>query len=144
MNYEFSLLRKFPFGKQPGFVYILESPSIAAVKVGYSKKPLERARDLQAGNPDLKLMLFFPGSRTVETMIHKKFKRSRLGREWFKFSNKHFGDFVTEVTGCALFSNLLNGGLWVHDDLRPAMDKLTEEIKSHFDELRQNIKFQPC
>ena len=56
------------------------------VKIGYSKDPENRMKQLQTGNPlKLKLLGYIPGDLSQEALFHAYFKATRLpDSEWFK------------------------------------------------------------
>ena len=78
-----------------GFIYFIgsEGKDFNYVKIGYSKKPDNRLKQLQTGSPvKLKVLLKFEGNLNLEAKLHRKFKNSRLEGEWFRISSslKHY------------------------------------------------------
>ena len=66
------------------------------VKIGVSKDPHKRLKELQTGNPlPLKLILTMPGSFDTEKALHDYFKSARVEGEWFRLSGK-------EIKNCIL------------------------------------------
>lgn len=56
------------------------------VKIGYSKDPSQRLKELQTSNPvKLKLLAILPGWYTTEAEFHRVFARFRVNREWFRY-----------------------------------------------------------
>lgn len=70
-----------------GFIYLIHSPAMNAVKIGYTGgDPAKRLRALQIGTADdLELIAAYPGSQRQEAMHHEAFADLRLRGEWFRF-----------------------------------------------------------
>ena len=77
------------------YVYIIQSGYESSYKIGHSKHPRKRLRQLQTGHPQ-KLFLVHSIScrehpaRKIEKFLHSRlsFHRSRPGSEWFQLSNE--------------------------------------------------------
>lgn len=68
-----------------GYVYFIQGLCGGAIKIGYSKDPQARLRELQTGYPDtLTILLMIPGTEALESVIHKRFESLRLRGEWFR------------------------------------------------------------
>ena len=71
------------------YVYMIQK-GYGSIKIGVSKDPDARLRQLQTGNHgDLFIIAKFPfkseaEARTMENELHKKFRKFRLNGEWFK------------------------------------------------------------
>jgi hypothetical protein len=64
------------FAYKPGFV-----------KIGYSKDPSKRLKQLQTGCPErLKIICKIPGDKKLERKLQKLFWRNLLDDEWFYFT----------------------------------------------------------
>jgi hypothetical protein len=71
--------------KPSGFIYFIQGQCGGAIKIGYSKKPELRLKELQTGYPDtLRILLMVPGNETDEAAFHTMFADFRLKGEWFK------------------------------------------------------------
>ena len=71
--------------KYKGFVYFVQGESGGAVKIGFSKNPEIRIKELQTGYPDtLKILCLIPGNEQTEKRFHKQFDNYRLNGEWFE------------------------------------------------------------
>lgn len=73
-----------------GWVYVVQVRGFDLVKIGYSKSPEQRLRELQAGSgmgDGLELLLSFPGDRRLESDLHRRFADDRLFGEWFGLSD---------------------------------------------------------
>jgi len=71
--------------KATGYVYFIQGLCGGAIKIGFSKNPEVRLKELQTGYPDtLTILLIIPGTEATERAIHRKFEASRLKGEWFR------------------------------------------------------------
>lgn len=87
----------------PGAIYLIGPASRRPVKIGYSADPATRLRGIQTMSPTpLDVLWSHPGSRAVESALHRKFNALRLHGEWFDFGEL---DPVAEV--CAEMSRLM-------------------------------------
>lgn len=68
----------------PGFVYVIEAMDSRHVKVGFSKKPRERLRELQVGSASpLRLVGSRQGDQSLERQMHRALVAHRVQGEWF-------------------------------------------------------------
>lgn len=68
-----------------GYIYFIQGLCGGAIKIGYSKNPESRLKELQTGYPDtLSILLIIPGTVSTERAIHDMFDASRLKGEWFR------------------------------------------------------------
>lgn len=75
------LRRFFP---KPGYVYLIGCKSLGAIKIGYSKHPHKRLKELQTASPYLLEMLgLIEGTFKTESHIQRRFKEHHMDREWF-------------------------------------------------------------
>lgn len=59
------------------------------MKIGYSKDPVSRLRNLQTSNPlKLKLIGLLPGSFSSEKEFHLLFKKFKTNGEWFRYDGQ--------------------------------------------------------
>lgn len=90
----------------PCYVYLIEEAGSGVYcKIGYSKHPRRRLKDLQSTNPrKLKLTLMVavdPKEVTrIEKALHAKFKRLRVSGEWFYKSSDISKHFASEILAC--------------------------------------------
>lgn len=71
--------------RYPGFIYFIQGEYGGAIKIGFSKNPEGRLKQLQTGYPDtLKMLCLVPGSNKDESDLHLEFQNFRLNGEWFK------------------------------------------------------------
>lgn len=67
-------------------LYIIQSDVTGMIKIGRSKNPEKRLKQLQTGNPNrLKLIATFKGEGWKEKLIHEDLKRWRRKGEWFSY-----------------------------------------------------------
>ena len=67
-------------------LYIIQSDNFGAIKIGRSKDPQKRLKELQTGNPNkLKLIATFKDKGWLEKILHEKLAKYRLNGEWFSY-----------------------------------------------------------
>lgn len=67
-------------------LYIIQSDNTGMIKIGRSKDPLKRLKQLQTGNPNkLKLIAYFDNMGWREKELHEQLSRYRLEGEWFSY-----------------------------------------------------------
>ena len=70
-----------------GYVYFIGSddPDFKHIKIGYSKSPQDRLKQLQTSCPvKLRVLSQIEGNLSIESDIQRKFKGCRLEGEWFR------------------------------------------------------------
>lgn len=70
-----------------GEVYLIQSERLKLVKIGYSKSAKTRHRNMQTNSPDrlhLRGVMWSNDAPRLEALLHAKFRRARMHREWFK------------------------------------------------------------
>ena len=82
-------------------LYVIQSDVTGAIKIGISKNPKSRLRQLQTGSPyELKLLTIVNGRGDLEKPLHeslKPYKQSCKG-EWFDFDcTGSFPDWLSEM-----------------------------------------------
>ena len=71
------------------WIYFILDARNNAIKIGYSKNPLQRLSELQVGNStQLRLIKTIEGGVNVERKLHTKFKDLRISGEWFQASQE--------------------------------------------------------
>lgn len=56
------------------------------IKIGFSKNPATRLKELQTANPNkLVLVATMPGNLQTELSLHEIYKNKRVRGEWFKY-----------------------------------------------------------
>ena len=67
-------------------LYIIQSDVTGMIKIGRSKNPQKRLKQLQTGNPNkLKIIAEFKGEGWKEKIIHERLRMYRLEGEWFSY-----------------------------------------------------------
>ena len=70
-------------------LYLISDIGHTKCKLGVSKNPAARLKQLQTGSSDrLVLLAIYPGSYEDEVKLHNYLCTSRLVGEWFTYSNK--------------------------------------------------------
>lgn len=65
-------------------IYFILDKSTDLVKIGYSKNPVQRLKQLQTGNgQSLELLYSIVGDRNYEAFLDKFFDACRVHGEWF-------------------------------------------------------------
>lgn len=84
-----SCVRPDHISPAPGFVYVIRSGASDFYKIGWSRDPKYRLKDLQIGNPlPLELVGTVPGSTRTEAKWHVRFKNKRACGEWFELTEE--------------------------------------------------------
>jgi hypothetical protein len=88
-----------------GFIYLISSGLTDKYKIGVSKKPPNRKKELQTGNPfELSVVKYYESEfcYKIESVLHRllKYKKyvsedfSYLKGEWFNLTNEDVKNFV--------------------------------------------------
>jgi hypothetical protein len=76
-------------GDYRGYVYFIGDPASGTVKIGYSKNPWARVRDIQTGRTDRVAVVATVRTTDVsESAIHALFADERQSGEWFRVSER--------------------------------------------------------
>ena len=82
-------------------LYIIQSDKTGAIKIGRSKNPENRLKQLQTGSPyKLKLLLVVEGRGDLEKRLHQKLDKwkQRRNGEWFEFDcTGSLPDWISEL-----------------------------------------------
>lgn len=81
--------------KHTQYVYLMTHRN-GLTKIGRSKKPAKREKTLQAEDPRLQMLFFFPGDNTIETRLHRVFSHNRRRGEWFDLQARHI-DWIKAI-----------------------------------------------
>lgn len=78
-------------------------------KIGFSKHPEKRLKQLQTGNPEvLEIAGVIKGTISDEKQLHNKFKKYKIDREWFRYNKEIKNLFDTvECTTSSIFMDFL-------------------------------------
>jgi hypothetical protein len=78
------LAKKTPPIKKGDYLYFIQAKNTGLIKIGRTKNPDTRFRNLQTGNgEELRMIACFEGWGWREPSIHELLKRWRLQGEWF-------------------------------------------------------------
>jgi hypothetical protein len=72
-----------------GYVYCIANANKTAIKIGWTKNPEKRVKDLQTGNSEkLTILHYIPGSKYLEKSLHIKYKmyQTSAKNEWFEYN----------------------------------------------------------
>lgn len=79
------------------YIYIITSQDLSFCKIGYSKRPEKRLKEIQTGSPEiLYIYLLLRGNRMIEKKLHKKYKEFLKSGEWFKFKDTSIYDDINK------------------------------------------------
>lgn len=82
-------------------LYIVQSDITGDIKIGRSKNPRKRLKQLQTGSPTkLKLLVEIPNAGYYEKILHKKLEKYKIRKrgEWFSFNcTGNLPDWLTEA-----------------------------------------------
>lgn len=73
----------------PGYVYLIQEPTLGSYKIGKTKNPEDRLRTfgvLMPIYPEYLCLIETPNHHWLETHLHKRFASKRLRGEWFALS----------------------------------------------------------
>jgi hypothetical protein len=83
-----------------GYVYLIRQGQSDLYKIGHTtKKPSNRLKELQTGNPqELYLITSYQTKyyKDVENLMHTKNNHFKVVREWFRFDFKIESNFLEE------------------------------------------------
>jgi hypothetical protein len=69
------------------YVYFIGNKSKTGIKIGFSKHPMKRLKQLQTSNPDeLEILYLLEGSKDTEQYFHRYFSDVyNIKNEWFDY-----------------------------------------------------------
>lgn len=68
------------------YLYFIQSNNQGMIKIGRSKDPHKRLKQLQTGNPNnLRLICYFENLGDKEKYLHEHLKKFRKKGEWFEY-----------------------------------------------------------
>ena len=71
------------------FLYFICDENAQYLKIGISKDPEDRLKNIQTGNPlKLILLLKFYATPQIENKLHSALKKHQLSGEWYSLVNK--------------------------------------------------------
>ena len=97
--------------KTIGYVYAISDQSNNRIKIGFSKNPKKRLKQLSTGAADkLYLLTYFNDDRKLEKSIHKQFKKVRYNGEWL-FATKELIEYLNQMSNDKYIDWDVNGKL---------------------------------
>ena len=128
-----------------GYVYFVGA-SRGDIKIGYSKNPWARVRDMQtSNNKELRLLGSFRGTRADETKLHQQFSDINVRGEWFKRTPELL-DFIEDQANITKKSSYGSSTVVTtpvsasaSDDASPSDEKKKKEPKDKYGEF-QNVR----
>ena len=82
---------------QNDFVYLMQSELTGLLKIGISKDPIQRRRNLEtAQGGKIELLKIIAGGKNIEKKLHEKFSTYRKDGEWFE-NTAEIIDYFDEV-----------------------------------------------
>jgi hypothetical protein len=81
------------------FIYLIKSLSDSHYKIGVSKNPNRRLKQLQTGNSsEIKLICEYQtmNAYKIEKVLHRRYTHFNIDGEWFDLSIKEEADFLNE------------------------------------------------
>ena len=90
------------------FVYLIQSLENSYYKIGISKHPKKRIKELQTGNSsELKLVDFYPSefANQIEKTLQRRYSHLRKEGEWFDMGISNEVSFIRE---CQKIEETLN------------------------------------
>lgn len=83
-----------------GYVYCIRDDEADAVKIGFSKNPISRLRQLQTANSRrLRLLCVFDTTQAFERSLHRSFAGRRLHGEWFRDEDRRVSRLLRMAAG---------------------------------------------
>lgn len=81
-----------------GFVYLIEDKA-TGLKIGESKHPIQRLREIRTGNPDAQILATIESDdcKRLETLLHEKFAKYRYKGEYFRKESEILDYFNAEL-----------------------------------------------
>jgi len=75
--------------KSDGWVYLIGTPEVQKVKIGFSGNPKQRLRDLSTASPlELRILAQWRGTIQDEKTLHWLMKAHRSHGEWFRLEGE--------------------------------------------------------
>ena len=79
------------------FIYYIKNINSGHIKIGWSRNPQKRIRQLQPGaEGKLIIMATQPGGPSAEASIHRHFKRLQFYGEWYKSDSSLLG-YISDI-----------------------------------------------
>ena len=74
---------------RPSMIYFIREEGSNYVKIGQTRMPGDRLKELQISNPrELRVVKLFEAPSQAESILHAMFREERVRGEWFKMSSR--------------------------------------------------------
>lgn len=134
--------------RKHGYLYVIRSSPLPAIKVGFATSPSQRLASLQTGNPNkLFVHMIVPVEQDAERVFHEVMRPHRLQGEWYPDDAlmltitenliEHWGDKVQETNDGSHSAWIRDGDEWenplaVHLNAKEMRSFLDEDIAGYF------------
>jgi len=82
------------------YIYLIKSEVDETIlyKIGFSKNPKQRLKELKTGNPNLELVASWATkhNRKLESTLHNTYKHKNVNGEWFSLSPNEVEKFLED------------------------------------------------
>lgn len=79
-------------------IYIIHAEGTGFVKIGTSREPERRLGEIQTGCPHVcRIVHTVPGTREIESGVHRRLAPNRAAGEWFLFTDKTIQEIISTV-----------------------------------------------
>lgn len=100
-SYRVSNARKVNASKYPdGYIYILKLDGFDLYKVGVSRNPNRRIKDIRSALPftsSLMYCSFYYNVYLIEELVHDLFKENKHRKEWYKCYEECISNLITDL-----------------------------------------------
>lgn len=95
-------------------VYFIADPIKNVVKIGFSKNPKRRLKQLQTSNSNMLILLgYLNGNKETEKFYHKLFGKYRLSGEWFHLDKDNvIVDYINNNNLLYCFVDRIDGKIY--------------------------------
>jgi predicted GIY-YIG superfamily endonuclease len=93
------------------FLYLIKNIDNSTYKIGVSKNPSTRIKQLQTGNASkLEIIHIFKTTfpYKIESSLHRKYSLQNIHNEWFEMSSIDIEDFLNECERLDKVFHILN------------------------------------
>jgi hypothetical protein len=84
-------------------IYLAVDFKSTLTKIGFSENPQYREKQLQTGNPDLKIFFIFLGGKELEKQLQLRYHEYHYNLEWFSLPKNVINDIITEFQPVSTF-----------------------------------------
>lgn len=84
-------------------IYLAVDFKSTLTKIGFSENPQYREKQLQTGNPVLKIFFIFLGGKELEKQLQLRYHEYHYNLEWFSLPKNVINDIITEFQPVSTF-----------------------------------------